>query len=101
MDENLKKRLLNSGNEEIYLEYNGSGDDGYITLVKNQKSISKKLEDDLLKYGYDLLQEIHGGWEINDGSYGQICIDIKNNKVKIDHNEIYQESNYSATERNI
>lgn len=39
-----------------------------------------------------------GGWEINEGSFGVIKIDIKKKTLKVEHNERYEETNYSEEE---
>jgi hypothetical protein len=33
-----------------------------------------------------------GGWEINDGSYGEISIDITDESIIVEHNERYTET---------
>ena len=45
-----------------------------------------------------LCQFLPGGWEINDGSYGTVQIDVKKKTVSIEHNERYTEVNSSEEE---
>lgn len=45
-----------------------------------------------------LWQLLPGGWEINEGSYGQIEIDVANGKVKHEHNERIVEVNTTTNE---
>jgi len=48
---------------------------------------------------YELLFELlPGGWEINEGSYGDIEIDVLKSKVKLVHNERIVETNTSRQE---
>lgn len=39
----------------------------------------------------DIFALLPGGWEINDGSYGDITVDVAEEKVVIEHNERYTE----------
>ena len=41
---------------------------------------------------YDLLRQTHGGWEINDGAYGEFVFDVAERTIKLDHNERYASS---------
>lgn len=38
-----------------------------------------------------LLEEHHGGWEINEGSSGTITIEVEDSSIVIEHNENYME----------
>jgi hypothetical protein len=40
---------------------------------------------------YDKLQASHGGWEINEGSYGTFHFDVLNRKVNLEYNERIEE----------
>ncbi len=45
---------------------------------------------------YDLLRQVHSGWEINDGAYGDFTFDVAERTIKLDYNERYTSSeNYS------
>lgn len=37
-----------------------------------------------------------GGWEINDGSFGEITIDVQTGEIEVTHNERYTEVNTST-----
>lgn len=39
----------------------------------------------------DVFSLLPGGWEINDGSYGDIVVDVAEERVTIEHNERYTE----------
>jgi hypothetical protein len=45
-----------------------------------------------------LFELLPGGWEINEGSYGDIEIDVAKSKVKLVHNERIVETNTSQQE---
>jgi hypothetical protein len=44
---------------------------------------------------YDVLSQTHGGWEINDGSYGDFTFDVASRTITLDYNERHMESDYS------
>lgn len=64
-----------------------------IELVNNG-TVSEKALDDFQDNLWSLLP---GGWEINDGSYGEVFIDVRQKTIKVEHNERYTEIN--TTER--
>ena len=41
---------------------------------------------------YDFLRQVHSGWEINDGAYGEFTIDVAERTIKLDYNERYTSS---------
>jgi hypothetical protein len=41
---------------------------------------------------YDLLRQVHSGWEINDGAYGEFTFDVAERTIKLDYNERYTSS---------
>ena len=54
---------------------------------------------EMLDEFYDLLfRLLPGGWEINEGSYGDIEIDVAKSKIKLVHNERIVETNTSRQE---
>ena len=76
----------------LNLRYNGSGDSGYIEdFFDNNKEVPSVVED----WAYEVLGNLHGGWEINEGSQGDFYFDLKNETVTLNHtyNEEVQESN--------
>ncbi|MCR8493017.1 DUF6878 family protein [Brucella anthropi] len=45
---------------------------------------------------YDVLERCHGGWENNDGAYGDITFDVAARTITLDYNERYTASeNYT------
>ena len=38
---------------------------------------------------YDVLERTHGGWENNDGAYGDITFDVAERTITLDYNERY------------
>jgi hypothetical protein len=46
------------------------------------------------KFVYDLLEETHSGWEINDGAYGEFTFDVEAKTITLAFNERYTDSQY-------
>ena len=36
---------------------------------------------------YDALSETHGGWENNEGAYGEFVFDVASGEIQLDYNE--------------
>lgn len=47
------------------------------------------LPDAIEKLCYDLLEAEHGGWENNDGAYGEFTFDVATRLVSLEHNVRY------------
>jgi len=41
---------------------------------------------------YDFLRQVHSGWEINEGAYGEFTFDVAERTIKLDYNERYTSS---------
>ena len=41
---------------------------------------------------YDLLSDTHGGWENNDGAYGEFCVDARARSIHLEFNERFTSS---------
>ena len=66
----------------VSLRYNGSGDSGYMeSSFENGVLVPAEVED----FCYRLLENQHGGWEINEGSQGEFIFNIDNNSVSLEH----------------
>jgi len=64
------------------LRYNGSGDSGYIEgSFENGEEVPASVED----YCYQVLENMHGGWEINEGSQGTFYFDLEKREVTLEH----------------
>lgn len=64
--------------------------DDFIAERRKEKSpvITPTMCAQLFDHVFDLLPS---GWEINDGSYGSVVVDIATEKIEIEHNERYTE----------
>ena len=45
--------------------------------------------DAIEQFCYDLLGETHGGWENNDGAFGEFVFDVAAETISLDHNDRY------------
>jgi hypothetical protein len=82
--ENIFKKLEEMGmTEEVVLDYNGSGDSGYIEnyFRGNEYQAPAVVEN----WCYDQLENLHGGWEINEGSEGYFTFDVANKVIHLEH----------------
>ena len=94
--------------EEIVVNYDGSGDDGAITSIKFfdhagtevhpppadvVRAVVQKLQNqefdypEVEDYIYALLAARFGGWENDDGAYGEIVIRVEDGSVDVAHDE--------------
>lgn len=84
------------GFTEIEAEFDGSGDSGTVSewaacLPIDHKHASKTVEQisheigEIVDYKLTdpLLEKFCGGWEINDGSYGAVRLDLASGEIKI------------------
>jgi hypothetical protein len=49
---------------------------------------SLSLEDVVEQLAYDFLSDTHGGWENNDGAYGEFCFDAAARCIHLEFNEM-------------
>ena len=50
------------------------------------------LEDVVEQLAYDFLSYTHGGWENNDGAYGEFCFDAAARSIHLEFNERFTSS---------
>ena len=50
------------------------------------------IEDAIESLAYDLLESEHGGWENNDGAYGEFTFEVATRKITLEHNERFTSS---------
>lgn len=87
MVEELMKEILESGarpNDSgfLQLDYNGSGDSGYLeSNFTNGDRVPANIEN----WCYDRLESNYGGWEINEGSQGYFLFNVENRTIELEH----------------
>jgi len=94
-DEDVKQvfkdleELINNGElhpdeyDELTVTYNGSGDSGYIEgdFTDGGGSVPADVEN----LCYRILENSHGGWEINEGSDGKFVFEMKTGTLTLFH----------------
>lgn len=56
------------------------------------------VEQAIEQLAYDLLSMTHGGWENNDGAYGEFTFDVATRVISLDHNDRYTATEYYSHE---
>ena len=59
----------------------------------DSKRLERNVGDVITDIFYQLLEDSHPGWEINDGSQGEFTWNIETDKITLEHGE-----NYTSTE---
>lgn len=84
-NENIIQELkeLFPNDEELVLNYNGGGDSGFIDdTFSNRESVPASVED----FCYRELENNFGGWEINEGSYGNFTFNLsEDSSITLNH----------------
>lgn len=88
-DENQKQRLLNlfqslendvdTDDDFLRVTFDGSGDSGWI---ENKFVEGPDVPSDVEDFCYGELESNFGGWEINEGSFGEFTFDLKNKIIE-------------------
>jgi hypothetical protein len=110
----LLQRLRDAGITKVVIEYYGSGDEGSINDITFEpspinrditvgqsmdlKAAQEQLCEPLTDWAYHELSARWGGWEINEGSTGDITIDVAAGTAKF-HHGIYPEPEPEYTEQ--
>lgn len=104
----------------VNITYDGSGDSGQIgspqarddkqdievdaekTMVTPWKGWGRKIkgakvppQDIIEEFAYKVLERVRGGWKINEGSYGNITIDVKAGTVNVSHETRIEDTGHS------
>jgi hypothetical protein len=54
--------------------------------------VAGPIADVIETLAYDLLESEHGGWENNDGAYGEFTFDVVNRTIALEHNQRFTSS---------
>lgn len=113
--------LATAGISRVIIKYDGYGDSGQIENIDACRGESETvplpetevmiasaswgdpgivaqtmtLEAAIEQMAYDLLSSTHGGWENNDGGYGEFSFDVQERVIDLDYNERFTSSEYS------
>lgn len=79
--------VVKNNNDIGVVNFDGAGDSGYIdkSIVFGGSS-RYKLPEKVLGYLYEILGSNHGGWEINEGSFGNFEFDYVNKRIVLNFN---------------
>ena len=67
------------------------GDPGFVAQTMTVEQAVEQL-------AYDFLSETHGGWENNDGAYGEFSFDVTAQTITLDYNERYTATEFCSHE---
>ena len=56
------------------------------------------VRDAIEKLAYDFLEEVHDGWENEDGAYGEFIFDVGERTIRLEYNERVMTTSYSEHE---
>lgn len=77
--------------DEIMICSAAWGDPGFVARTMTVEQAIEQL-------AYDFLSETHGGWENDDGAYGEFTFDVATRSISLDYNERFTSSEYYGHE---
>ena len=111
--------LAQAGITSVLVTFDGSGDSGQIeaidvtrngapaklpaadveiaTPVWDGSGLDRRtlpLADAIETLAYALLEDTHGGWENNEGAYGEFTFEVAERSIQLDYNERIETSEY-------
>jgi hypothetical protein len=109
--------LAAAGITHVIVSFDGCGDSGQIESIEAKKGddivdlpgpqidihrthwgmsqpecLVLTLTDAVEQLAYDCLEDRHGGWENNEGAYGEFAFDVAARTITLDYNERYIET---------
>jgi hypothetical protein len=94
----LLAKLKDAGIHKLVISYEGSGDSGeihnHVVYGKDGEEapiLLDGLEEEVDEFCYQLLQDNYGGWEINEGSFGEIVMMPTPRRITYTHNQRIEE----------
>ena len=112
--------LAATGITSVLVHFDGSGDSGQIEDIDatagdqpaeipngniqiarvrwgdaNIERTSLSVRDAIESLAYDFLEQTHGGWENNEGAYGEFTFDVAQRTITLDYNERVETCEYS------
>jgi hypothetical protein len=101
----------------VRIGFDGSGDEGYVhppeafgdgdapceipdieiecLSYTNAETIALKLTAAVESLAEHYLEDNHGGWEFEEGAYGEFRVDVPNGAVTLEYNERFIDTTYS------
>jgi len=103
--EELYDTLAEAGFNIVTVSYSGMNDEGWIQVVHvadpplpEGVELSEDLKRHIRDAAYDVLESKFPGWEINEGSEGEITIDVRNRRAAVHHGQRYESVEYEDVE---
>jgi hypothetical protein len=93
LDPEYVNELKNKYGDEIEFSYDGSGDEGWVRAQMATSNGVVNIDSDLEEMAYRVLDLFHGGWENNEGSNGNITLQLTDGTISIDHYMNYEQEN--------
>ena len=112
--------LAAAGITSVLVHFDGSGDSGQIEDIDatagdqpaeipsgsieiaqvrwgdpNIERTTLSVRDAIESLAYDFLEQTHGGWENNEGAYGEFTFDVAERTITLDYNARVETSEYS------
>jgi hypothetical protein len=102
----LMPQLILKSVERVEAEYNGAGDSGDFENIayfgKKDKALNSAEFEATSQQLIDALWKLlPGGFEINEGGYGKVIVNLEDGEVDIQHNQRVEESIYSEEKFNL
>jgi hypothetical protein len=82
----LNKTIVKGSATTAYMQY-----DEKTKLLVDGKSKEGTVREIIEEICYDKLAASHGGWELNEGSYGTFTFNVSTRKVTLEYNERIEE----------
>lgn len=100
VEEDKLKKYRDADIRKIHVHYAGGGDDGCIEEVEVEEGegeLTPEMKDEIESFVYDVLNDFPD-WYNNEGGYGNIYINIAKDRMEINHNVYYENSETDALE---
>lgn len=113
LKQNLFDFLGAQGIVLVTVDFDGCGDSGQIESISafdehgevavpegklaNSEDDGEPVKDVIESLAYDLLQSEHGGWENNEGAYGEFRFDVADRTIMLACNIRISSADYSET----
>ena len=89
----LAEHLQKLGVQTVTAEYDGSCDSGQIDHVDfGGARVPATVRSAVETIFYDVLERLYGGWELDDGSFGEFRWDLSADKIYLVHNARIEET---------